>query len=79
MTSDYIYVRGVTAYLLDKYQPDADGEELIAASKSAAHTSQVENLLNFLEGLKGKIRIKTAHGYHLLRDVGVGGYVVELA
>lgn len=79
MTSDYIYVRGTTAYLLDKYYPDADAEELISLSRSAAHITKVDNVDKFIDGLKKKPRIKTAHGYHLLRDVGVGGYAIGLA
>jgi hypothetical protein len=37
MTSDYIYVRGTTAYLLDEYLPEATAEELIAASTKAGY------------------------------------------
>ena len=54
MTSDYIYVRGVTAYLLDEYLPEATAEELIAASTSAAHITQVS-----LKGMKKKRYVGT--------------------
>ena len=60
MTSDYIYVRGVTAYLLPVYDTDADGETLISQSTSAAHITQVS-----LKGMKKKRYVGTDIVYGL--------------
>jgi len=60
MTSDYIYVRGTTAYLLPAYDEHADGPTLITQSTAAAHITQVS-----LKGMKKKRYVGTDIVYGL--------------